>query len=166
MISNLLGTFQRRPNRLLVRPAGARQFNDVCAIVEFDGSRRAVAPQVMVCHTRLFAAFRSELVRCDDALHYDCALRRSRLQRPGHPADRRVARGRPAALHYRTALQARPVRPGSIGPTRANKKGTRRCLKVNPVIVFGLSRTGPKCRRRLNKRIEAITVVTWKCSDT
>ena len=40
---------------------------------------------------------------------------------------------------------------GCMDLTRTNKKGTRRCLKVNLVIVFVLSRTGPKCRRRLNK---------------
>jgi hypothetical protein len=55
---------------------------------------------------------------------------------------------------------------GCIDLFRAHKKSTRGCLKVNLVIVFGLSRTGPKCRRRLNKEIEAITVVTWRCSDT
>jgi hypothetical protein len=76
VISTLFGTFQRCGNRRLVRPAGLGNSTAYRPIVEFNESRqvhRAASGGLSLAGEH---DLRPELVRCNDALHYDCAPRR------------------------------------------------------------------------------------------
>jgi len=75
VINALFGTFQRCANPLWVRPAGLGNSMTYRPIVEFNEGRQVDRPGSNGSSLAAEHGLRPELVRCNDALHYDCAPR-------------------------------------------------------------------------------------------